>query len=147
MADRSYGYKDTKSPTECCFLHSWKMFSIRSEMRSLKISQIQRHTNPHRYVYTELVMAPSKSYMLLKKTISLFACPKAGECCPLHNLDLYLSKLPQEVIKNGVFFAKPLDNTTEDGTKPWYSRTPVGRNTLDTKLCKMCSFRHQRESN
>lgn len=57
-------YKDTKSPIECCSLHSWKMFSLRggAEMRSPKFSQIQRHTNPNDTCalkwFPRLVMAP-----------------------------------------------------------------------------------------
>ena len=140
------GTKTPKALQNALFYTVGKMFSLRGgdEMRSLKISQIQRHTNPDRYVYTELVSKTSngtfKKLHVANKTVPLFACPEAGERCPLHILDLYLSKLPQEVIKNDVLFVKPLDNATEDGTKPWYSRTPVGRNTLDTKSCKMCSF-------
>ena len=73
-----------------------KMFSLRGgdEMRSLKISQIQRHTNPDRYVYTELVSKTSngtfKKLHVANKTVPLFACPEAGErCIGLHLCSLF----------------------------------------------------------
>jgi hypothetical protein len=72
------------------------------------------------------------------KTVPLFACPEAGDHCPVHVIDLYIGKLPQIAIENDTFFVKQLENTPEDDTKPWYSRTPVGRNTLNTRLGKMC---------
>ena len=145
----SKGIMNTNTPKalqNAVFYTVRKMFSLRGgiEMRNLKISQIQRHTNPDRYVYTELVSKTSngtfKKLHVANKTVPVFACPEAGERCPVHILDLYLSKLPQAAIENDVFFVKALENTTVDDTKPWYSRTPVGRNTLDTKLGKMCSL-------
>jgi len=99
------GTKTPKALQSAVFYTVGKMFSLRGgdEMRSLKISQIQRHTNPDRYVYTELVSKTSNGTFtklhVANKPVPLFACPEAGERCPLHILDLYLSKLPQEVIK------------------------------------------------
>ncbi len=77
---------------------------------------------------------------IANKTIPLFECPEASDHCPVHVIDLYSSKLPQVAIENDTFFVKPLENTPEYDTKPWCSRTPVVRNTLDTRLCKMCSL-------
>ena len=145
----SKGIMNTNTPKalrNAVFYTVGKMFSLRGgiEMRNLKISQIQRHTNPDRYVYTELVSKTSngtfKKLHVANKIVPVFACPEAGERCPVHILDLYLNKLPQAAIEIDVFFVKALENTTEDDTKPWYSRTPIGRNTLDTKLGKMCSL-------
>ena len=52
------------------------------EMRSLKNSQVQRYTNPYRYVYTELVSKTSngtfKNLHIANKTVPLFACPETG---------------------------------------------------------------------
>jgi len=99
------GTKTPKALQNAVFYTVGKMFSLcgGDEMRSLKISQIQRHTNPDRYVYIELLSKTSngtfKKLHVANKTAPLFACPEAGERCPLHILDLYLSKLPQEVIK------------------------------------------------
>ena len=122
------------------------MFSLRggAEMRSLKISQMRRHSNPDCYMYTELVSKTSngtyKKLHVSNKTVPLYACPEVGDRCPVQLLDLYLSKLPQGAIENDTFFVKANENIAEDGSKPWYCRTPVGRNTLDTKLGKMCSL-------
>ena len=37
-------------------------------------------------------------------------------------------------------FVRPLENVPADPTKPWYGCTPVGKNTLENKLKKMCSL-------
>jgi hypothetical protein len=140
------GTKTSKALQNAVFYTVGKMFSLRggAEMRSLKISQIRRHYSPDRYIYTELVSKTSngtyKKLHIANKTVPLFACPEAGDHCPVHVIDLYISKLPQVAIENDTFFVKPLENTPEDDTKSWYSRTPVGRNTLDTRLGKMCSL-------
>ena len=70
----------------------------------------------------------------------MFACPQPGEHCPVHVLDLYFSKLPQEAFKQDILFVRPLENVSDDPTKPWYSSVLVGKNILDTKLGKMCSL-------
>lgn len=55
-------------------------------------------------------------------------------------MDLYYSKLPQRAFENDVFFVQPLETIPSDPTKPWYTCTPVGKNTLENKLKKMCSL-------
>ena len=123
-----------------------KMFSLRGgvEVRQVKISQIRRHANPDKYVYTELVSKNSsgtyKKLHIANKVVPVFACPQAGERCPVYVLDLYFSKLPQEAFKQDILFVRPLENVSDDPTKPWYSSVPVGKNILDTKLGKMCSL-------
>ena len=140
------GTKTPKALQNAVFYTVGKMFSLRggAEMRSLKISQIRRHSNPDCYMYTELVSKTNngtyKKLHVSNKTVPLYTCPEAEDRCPVQLLDLYLSKLPLEAIENDTFFVKANENIAEDGSKPWYCRTPVGRNTLDTKLGKMCSL-------
>ena len=61
--------------------------------------------------------------------------------CPDFVLDLYISKLPPEVTTQDIFFFRPLEKAPIESTLPgclWCQ--PVGRNTLDFKLRKMCSL-------
>ena len=37
-------------------------------------------------------------------------------------------------------YVRPLENVPADPTKSWYGCTPVGKNTLENKLKKMCSL-------
>ena len=70
----------------------------------------------------------------------MFASAEAGEHCPVQILDQYYSKLPSDAFVNDIFFVRPLENVPADPTKPWYGCTPVGKNTLENKLKKMCSL-------
>ena len=117
------------------------------EMRQIKISQIKRFSDPDRYVYTELVsktnngtfksyMSQSKLFLCFKKKKIKFSSQttvstEAGERCPVQILDLYYSKLSKKAFENDIF---PLENVPADSTKPWYSCTPVGKNTLEENV-------------
>ena len=97
-----------------------------------------------RYVYTELVSKTNsgtfKKLHVSSKVVPMFASAEAGERCPVQILDLYYSKLPPQAFESDVFFVRPLENVLADPTKPWYAGTPVGKNTLENKLKKMCSL-------
>ena len=54
--------------------------------------------------------------------------------CPVRLYKLYLSKCPQQSNGNG-FYLKPLQNPHGD---IWYSRVPLGHNTLDNMIKSMC---------
>ena len=56
----------------------------------------------------------------------------------MYLLDLYLSKLPQEVFANDIFYLRPLEKTPSDPNVPWYSAVPVGKNTLEKELSCIC---------
>ena len=52
-----HGDKDPQSSSKCCIFHCWKNVFPRGgvELRELKLSQVQRHMNPDRYIYSENV--------------------------------------------------------------------------------------------
>ena len=71
-------------------------------------------------MYTELVSKINndtfKKLQVANKTVPLFACPEAGEHCPVHILDLYLNKLPHALIEDDVVFVKSLENALNHST-------------------------------
>jgi len=70
----------------------------------------------------------------------LFACPAAGERCPFHILDTYISKLPPQAFEKDLFYIRPLETVPTNPTSPWYSAIPVGKNTLNEKVKKRCTL-------
>lgn len=144
------GVMGTTTPSSlqnAAFLIVGKMFSLRGgqELRELKLSQIVRHSNPDRYEYRENVSKTRsgtfKKLHVPSKVVSLYTCPDAGNKCPVFVLDLYISKLPPEATAQDIFFFRPLDKSPVDTSLPWYlGSQPVGKNTLDLKLRKMCSL-------
>ena len=140
------GTKTPKALQNAVFFIVGKMFSLRGgiELRGLKPSQIQRHTNPDRYVYTENVSknrnGTFKQLHVPNKIVPLYRCPEAGEHCPVHILDMYFSKLPKEALADDIFF-RPLENVPTDSMSLWYSGAqPIGKNTLELKLSRMCAL-------
>ena len=119
------------------------MFSLRGgvEHRSLKVSQLKRTTIPDQYTYYENVSKTCngsfKQLHVKSKVVPVFACPEAGEKCPVHILDLYLSKLRKEGTQD-VFYLRPLESIPLDPSLPWYASVPVGRDTLHKKMSTMC---------
>ena len=80
------------------------------------------------------------------KIVPLYTCrcPEAGEHCPVHILDMYtciyISNLPKEALADDIFF-RPLENVPTDSMSPWYSGAqPIGKNTLEHKLSRMCAL-------
>ena len=111
------------------------------EHRSLKVSQLKRTTIPDQYTYHENVSKTCngsfKQLHVKSKVVPVFACPEAGEKCPVHILDLYLSKLPKEGTQD-VFYLRPLEKIPLDPSLPWCASVPVGRDTLHKKMSTMC---------
>ena len=88
-----------KSLQNAAFYVVGKMFTLLGvEHCSLKLSQIKRNTNPDHYVYYENVSKNTngsfKQIHLKRKVVPIYACPDAGERCPVYILDKYISKLP-----------------------------------------------------
>jgi len=82
-----------------------------------------------------------KQLHIKNKVVPLFRCHEAGERCPVHILDLYFSRLPEEAFTKDIFFFRALEKVPSDPTSPWYSGSvPVGKNTLHQKLSKMCAL-------
>ena len=94
------GLTTPKSLQNAAFFIVGKMFTLRGgiEHRSLKPSQIKREHNPDHYIYYENVSKNQngsfKKLHVKRKVVPVYACPEAGERCPVHNLDKYIQKLP-----------------------------------------------------
>ena len=142
------GVMGTSTPRSLQNAVGGKMFCHRGGKEllcELKFSQVARHRNPNRYEFAEHVSntrnGSFKKFHVDNKVVSLFPCPEAGSQCPLHVLDLYISKLPLEASILDIFFLGLLEQTPVDSSAPWYiGSQPVGKNMLDTKLRCMCSF-------
>ena len=121
-----------------------KMFCLRGgvEHRALKLTQLKRMTNPDRYIYYENVSknhnGSFKQLHVKSKVVPLFACPEAGDRCPVRILDEYISKLPQDAIAHDLFYVRPLENIPPAPSSPWYSSVAVGKHTLNQKVKNMC---------
>ena len=68
-----------------------------------------------------------KKLHIANRVVPAFACPQADECCPVHVLDLYFSKMPQEA------FSQDILNHLK--CIWWYNTVPIDKNILE----KMCS--------
>ena len=119
-----------------------KMFCLRGgqEHRGLQLSQLKRYED--RYVYYENTSKNRNGtfkQLRVKSKVPLFPCPEAGERCPVHILDEYISKLPTEGREKNIFHVRPLEKIKNGDDKPWYSSVPLGKHTLNAKLKNMCS--------
>ena len=81
-----------------------------------------------------------KQLRVKNKTVPLYPISEAGIRCPVHILDTYISKLPQEAKEKDLFYVRPLQQLVHDLNKPWYSSIPLGKHTLHSKLKTMCSL-------
>ncbi len=82
------------------------MFCLRGgqEYRDLKLSQLQRLSDPDRYCYRENSSKNKQGGRLRElrlehKSVSVVAVPDVGERCHVSLLDLYISKLPPEAVE------------------------------------------------
>ena len=138
------GVSDPKSLQNAVFYTVGKMLCLRGgvEHRSLKLSQFQRKSQPDHYIYVENVSknrnGSFKQLHVNSKTVPVYAYPEASVRCPVHIIDLYISKLPPKAVENDVFYVRPLENVTSEPFAPWYSAIPVGKHTLNDKVKKMC---------
>ena len=107
----------------------------------MKLSQLQRDCD--KYVYYEHVSknrnGSFKQLHINSKVVPVFPCQEARERCPVHLLDLYISKLPKEAKEKDLLYVRPLDKKPQDPNLPWYSAVPLGKHTLQQKVRKMCA--------
>ena len=80
-----------------------------------------------------------KQLHIKSKVVPVFPCPEAGERCPVHLFDKYISKLPTAAKEMDLFYVRPLDKKPQDPNMPWYSAVPLGKHTLQQKVKKMCA--------
>ena len=141
------GVLDCKTPRglqNAVFYTIGKMFCLRGgqEHRALKLSQLQRCADD-RYIYYENVSknrnGSFKQLHVKSKVVPVYACPEAGERCPVHILDQYISRLPEEAKEKDLFYVRPLEKMPLEPSKAWYSSVPLGKHTLQQKVKKMCA--------
>ena len=136
--------KDPKSLQNAAFYTVGKMFCLRGgvEHRALKLSQFKRMTDPDRYTYYENVSknhnGSFKNLHVKHKVVPLYACPEAGDRCPVRILDEYISKLPQDALAKDLFYVRPLEKLPSSLSAPWYSSVLIGKHTLNQKVKNMC---------
>ena len=111
-------------------------------VRDLCLSQLTRLESPNRYVYKEKASKNRQGGLaqlkLEHKTVNVMANPTSGIRCPVHLLDKYISKLPQEAIQKDHFYCRPLPSIASDSVQSvWYSASPVGRNQLTKMVATM----------
>ena len=126
-------------------LSQWQeLLSTRRRRTQLKVSQLQRLSQPDRYLYHENCSknraGTFKQLHLDSKVVPIHCtCSSDQQRCHVHILDFYLSKLsPAVVAEEGPFYLRPLSAIPEGDSSPWYTRTPVGRNMLASMLKRMC---------
>ncbi len=141
------GTKTPKALQNAVFFIVGKMFSLRGgvELRELKPSQVRRHIPILTNMFTprmcrRLAVEPLRNCM---SPTRLFRCLGVlkQERCPVYVLDMYYSKLPKQGLVKDIFLFQPLTNVPTNFTSPWYSGSqPIGKNTLDYKLSRMCAL-------
>ena len=127
------------------FYLNGKNFCLRGgeEHRKLCVSQLQRLSQPDRYLYHENCSknraGTFKQLHLESKVVPIHCtCTSNPQRCHVHILDFYLSKLPPTVVtEGGPLYLRPLSAVPEHGS-PWFAKVPVGRNMLASMLKKMC---------
>ena len=113
-----------KSLQNAAFYTVGKILCLRGgvEHRVLKLSQLKRVTDPDRYIYYEAVSRNHNgSFTQLhvkNKVVPMFACPEAGDRCPVRILDHYISKLPQEAVTQDLFYVRPLEKLPSSPSAP-----------------------------
>ena len=126
------------------FFLNGKNFCLRGrdEHRNLRISQMRRYYNPHKYVYTENAsknrQGGLKQLRIENKSVPILATPEAGNRCHVQILDLYLSKLPLIAKDKDLFYWRPFDTVPKDPAAPWYMASPVGKNVLGDMMKNIC---------
>ena len=131
------GYDNPKSLLRAVFYLNGKNFCLRrgSEHRNLKLSQLQRSTNPDQYVYTENG-SKNRSGRLSERSIANKRVPiistyeQVGKRCHVYLLDMYISKMPMEAKESDYFYLRPLEYTPSDPSAPWFYDSPVGEHKL-----------------
>ena len=131
------------------FFYNGKNFCLRggAEQRGLKISQFHREVvqidgrDVCSYVYHEFgsknrqggfnsLNSDNKSVRQYENT--------SGGICHVKILDKYLQKIPDEARDGDNFYLTPVTKLPSDPAKSWFTRVPVGKNTLNKMLKEMC---------
>ena len=131
-----------KSLLRAVFYLNGKYFCLRGgeEQRNLKISQLERLSNPDRYVYTENTSKNRygglKQMRVKNKLVPIVAVPECGERCHVYVLDTYLAKLPPEALEKDNFYVQPVADF--EAREIWYTSRAIGKNTLGKMVKEIC---------
>lgn len=132
------------------FFYNGKHFCLRGgqEQRNLRLSQFSRVTTVVDgkslgcYIYREFGsknhQSGFNSLNVKNKVVKQYENTANPERCHVKLLDKYFEVLPKEAQDNDAFYLTSLSKKPSDTLKPWYSKTPVGRNRLNTMLKEMC---------
>ena len=109
---------------------------------AIKAIAVSTRAQPDCYVYVE---NGSKNYQGAfrknneNKIVHLFRNEKASNRCPVYLLDFYFSKLLSMFARrHELFVSEAIAIQAYWWDKPWFSSTPIGRNTLaKMKVCAM----------
>ena len=130
------------------FFYNGKNFCLRggAEQRGLKLSQLKRETvevsgkNVSSYVYTEFGSKNRQggfnSLNSDNKVVRQYANTE-GTVCHVQILDKYLDKIPDEAREADNFYLTPVSTKPADPSMPWYTKIPVGKNTLNKMMKEM----------
>ena len=136
------GIENPKALLRAVFFLNGKNLCLRGgeEHRKLKISQIIKHQNG--YLYTENSSKNRSGGLaqmqLSNKSVPIYPVPEAGNRCHVKILDVYFSKLPKDAFSRDNFYLQPLPITPANPDNPWFSITPVGKNTLANMVKDIC---------
>ena len=118
------------------------------EQRSLRLSQLKRETSlidgteVGSYVYQEFGSKNRQggfgSLNLHNKIVRHYQNSSNPSRCHVGIIDRYLRLIPQEARDQDNFYLIPLLKKPVDPMKPWYTKTPIGRNRLNGMLKEMC---------
>ena len=139
------GVETPESLLRAVFYYNGKNFCLHrgSEHRALKVSQLVRHTEPDRYVYTENGSKNRSGGLwqmrVENKVTPIIAKPELGVRCHVSLLDKYVSKLPPKAHEIDCFYMKPFSSQSvaADSSKPWFASQPCGVNKLSLMIKDM----------
>ena len=140
-AEGVLGFHSPQALLNSIFFYNGKNFCLRDvhDHFSLQFSQIHCTTNPDQYTYTEF---GSKNHPRgiadhsEGKIVSIIATGTPN--CHVRIMDFYLSKVPQNVVKEGgKFYLSPLP-FTPTGMRPWFFTNPYPQKKIQGLLKKMC---------
>ena len=139
------GYTNPKSLQNAAFYVVSKFFCFAWRNRTpepMTVAKLQRESAPDKYLYHENVSKNTngsfKKLHFKPKIVPLYACPEAGDRCPVTILDEYINRLPVYAHEQDLFYLHPLPNVPGDPSLPWFAKVPVGRDSLNKAVKKMC---------
>ena len=72
------------------------------------------------------------------KVVRQYQDTKAGNRCHTYLLDVYISKVPADVLEKNVFYLCPFKKLSLCSDSPWFTSVPLGKNTLSKMMATMC---------